>query len=367
MVSVQLRHLTVDYGGAAPALDDVTLSIADGEAIVVAGPSGGGKTTLLRTIAGLQDPTAGDVLFDGQSVTSMSVRDRDIALIGSQDALYRHLDVESNLRFPLARRAVEPDQQRQRVAATARLLRLSRLLRRKPHTLSGGERQRAALGRATSRRPRLFLFDEPLAQVEPGERRRLTDDLRTTQQGMGVTTIFVTHDQRELMTLGGRLVILDAGRVEQVGTPLDLYRYPATTAVATFVGEPPMSLIRGDIDRVANTLTVAATAFDVPAEMRLPLSDAPPTVLVGVRAEHLTLAAQGGTSMDLLVRLTTPLGARQQVTGDLAGRPASRVTLMAAAHERVEPGDTVPVSLDVARLHIFNAATGQALHPTPSQ
>lgn len=388
MVAVEVRDLTVDFGATRPALDHLSLSVADGEAFVVAGPSGGGKTTLLRTIAGLQDPTSGDVLFDGRSVTSTPVRDRDVAYVGSRDALYRHLDVEQNLTFPLRHRAVEAAQRDERVRATSRVLRLTRLLHRRPSTLSGGEQQRAALGRATARRPRLFLFDEPLAYLEPAERHRLTDDLRTLQQGMGVTAIFVTHDQRELMTLGQRLAIVSAGRLEQVGPPLELYRQPATTTVATFVGDPPMSLVRADLDVPGGTVTLAGTTVPLPPPLRTSLQESPRTVLIGLRPEHITphlpgiaphargprhtsrsiespaTASHGDeTRLSLHVALTAPLGFSQQVIGDLGGRPASRVNVMVPAHYSVRRGDVLPVSVAVDRMHVFHAATGNALHP----
>lgn len=367
MVAVEIRQLTVDLGGPAPVLDDVSMSVDDGEAVVVAGPSGGGKTTLLRTIAGLQDPTAGDVLFDGRSITSLSVRDRDVALIGSENALYRHLDVEGNLRFPLDRREVDDERIADRVSVTARVLRLGGLLRRRPQELSGGEQQRAGLGRATARRPNLFMFDEPLAQVEPGERQRLISDLRMVQQGMGITTIFVTHDQRELMTLGSRAAILSDGRLLQMAPPMELYRHPRDTTVATFVGNPPMALVRADVDLPAASITIAGSTLDLPPAMRVSLEHAPRTVLVGLRAEQIRLADQTGRGarFPLDVVLVAPLGSGLEITGDLAGRPASRVTLTVPVQQRVAVGDLLHVAVDLDDLYVFNAATGVTLHPPP--
>lgn len=365
MATVELRDLTVDYPDGTRAVDGVNLWIPEGESIVVAGPSGGGKTTLLRTIAGLMNPTAGDVLFDGQSVIDTLVRDRDIALVGSEDALYRHLDVEGNLTFPLALRALGSEQREHRVKATSRILRLSRLLPRTPQTLSGGERQRATLGRATSRRPRLFLFDEPLAQIEPSERHRLSLDLRTTQQGMGVTTIFVTHEQRQVMTLGDRLAVMNQGRIEQVGTPLQVYHVPATTAVATFMGDPPMALVRGTLHEAAETVTIAGEALRLPASARSVLSDAPQTVVVGLRAEHFRVPRPNDRRLPLSVQTVAPVGTGQLVTGDLHDRPASRVTAAIGLGHRVRRGDVIEVAVDTDHIHLFDAASGRALHPSP--
>lgn len=366
MVAVDIRRLTVDLGGPSPVLDDVSMTIADGEPVVVAGPSGGGKTTLLRTIAGLQDPTAGDVRFDGQSVTSLSVRDRDIALIGSENALYRHLDVEGNLRFPLIRRGQAAEDADQRVSVTARVLRLGGLLRRRPNTLSGGEQQRAGLGRATGRRPNLFMFDEPLAQLEPGERQRLITDLRTIQEGMGITTIYVTHDQRELMTLGKRAAILSDGKLLQMAPPMQLYRSPADTTVATFVGNPPMALVRADLHLDRATIAVAGQELPLPPAMRVTLQAAPRTVLVGLRAEQVRPADdRDEVRFPLEVALVAPLGAQFEVTGDLGGRAASRVTLTVPVHRRVAVGDVMDVTFDPAAMYVFNAASGITLHPAP--
>ena len=362
MVAVDVVALTVDLPGGHRALDGVDLHVPDGGSLVFAGPSGAGKTTLWRTIAGLETAVDGDVRFDGQSVLTLPVRDRDIALVGAADGLYRHLDVEGNLNFPLQMHAMDQDQRRQRVRATSRVLRLTGLLGRRPRTLSTGERQRTAFGRATSRRPRLFLFDEPLVQVEPGERQRLTRELQQLQQGMGVTAIYVTHDQRELMTLGDRIAILAGGRVQQEGLPLDVYRRPANVAVAAFVGEPPMSFVRADLDLPRRQVRIAGRPIDLPPPALPALTGAPRTILAGLRAEDLRVGAPGA-QLPLHVRQVSSLGFTLLVSGDLADRPASRVTATATPADRMAVGDVVPVGFSAEQLHLFDGASGVALYP----
>jgi multiple sugar transport system ATP-binding protein len=247
MAVLEIRGLKKHFG-EVKAVDGVDLSTTDGEFLVLLGPSGCGKTSLLRMIAGLEAPTAGDVLIDGRGVTSLPARARNIAMVFQSYALYPHLSVADNIAFPLKARGVKAELQRQKTQWAASLLGIEGLLRRKPRQLSGGERQRVALARALVREPVLFLFDEPLSNLDAKIRALAREELRLFQKKTGTTAVYVTHDQIEAMGLGDRIAVMDRGKLRQLGTPQELYTEPADTFVATFVGVPPMNLVdRGDI------------------------------------------------------------------------------------------------------------------------
>src|SRR5690348_4118673 len=244
MAVVQIENLTKRYdGGAEPAVRDVSLTVAEGEFMVLLGPSGCGKSSVLRMIAGLEPITSGTVSIDGRVVNHVPARDRDIAMVFQSYALYPHMSVYQNLAFGLRRRSVPPAEIEQRVKSAADRLGLSPFLGRKPHALSGGQRQRVALGRAIVRDPKVFLFDEPLSNLDAALRVSTRNELIKQQNEIGITTIYVTHDQVEAMTMGHRICIMDKGEAIQVARPLDIYRNPANTFVARFLGNPPMNLI----------------------------------------------------------------------------------------------------------------------------
>ncbi len=253
MTRLALRGITHRFG-AETVLHDVSLEVEAGEFLVLLGPSGCGKSTLLRIVAGLVAPTAGTVEIDGRRANELEPQERDVAMVFQNYALYPHMSVGRNLAFPLkmaglARAAIE-----ERVGRTAELLGLGALLARKPATLSGGQMQRVALGRALVRDPRIFLFDEPLSNLDARLRGEMRAEIARLQRELGITTLYVTHDQAEALTMGTRICVLDAGRIEQTGSPLEVYRRPATGFVASFVGSPPMNLVRG---RVADGRFVA--------------------------------------------------------------------------------------------------------------
>ncbi len=247
MAIVEVRHLTKQFeGNSTPAVDDLDLSTTEGEYLVLLGPSGCGKTTLLRLIAGLEQPTSGEVLIGGQPMVGLPPRARKIAMVFQSYALYPHKTARKNIEFPLKASGTEPEERAKKVAWAAELLGIARLLDRRPRHLSGGERQRVALARALVREPDVFLLDEPLSNLDAKLRAAARDDLKQFQDRIGTTTIYVTHDQVEAMGLGDRIAVMSEGRIRQLGTPHDVYHDPADTFVATFLGSPPMNIVERD-------------------------------------------------------------------------------------------------------------------------
>jgi multiple sugar transport system ATP-binding protein len=246
MAEVEVREIRKSFGGGNPAVDGISLTCKNGEYLVLLGPSGCGKTTLLRMIAGLEAPTGGDVLIGGKSVRALPPRARKIAMVFQSYALYPHKKVSQNISFPLEAQGMGADERMEKVKWAAGLLGIDHLLQRKPRQLSGGERQRVALARALVREPQVFLLDEPLSNLDAKLRASARLELKQFQQRVGVSTIYVTHDQVEAMGLGDRIAVLSQGRLQQVGTPEEIYHHPANTFVATFVGSPPMNLLERD-------------------------------------------------------------------------------------------------------------------------
>ncbi len=244
MPAVSLRNLTKRFDGQAPALSDLSLDVAAREFLVLLGPSGCGKTTILRLIAGLEEPSAGEIVIDGVRVNDLPPKDRDVAMVFQSYALYPHLTARQNIGFPLRMRRVPAAEIAERVAEVAAMLELNELLDRKPAQLSGGERQRVALGRAVVRRPKVFLFDEPLSNLDARLRVQMRAELVRLHRSLAATMLYVTHDQVEAMTMGQRIAVLSRGELQQVGTPEEIYGKPANTFVASFIGTPGMNLIR---------------------------------------------------------------------------------------------------------------------------
>ena len=247
MAIVEVRHLTKQFeGNATAAVNDLDLATTEGEYLVLLGPSGCGKTTLLRLIAGLEQPSSGEVYIGGQPMVGLPPRARKIAMVFQSYALYPHKSARKNIEFPLKASAMEPEERAKKVAWAAELLGITRLLDRRPRHLSGGERQRVALARALVRDPDVFLLDEPLSNLDAKLRAAARDDLKQFQDRVGTTTVYVTHDQVEAMGLGDRIAVMSEGRIRQLGTPHDVYHDPADTFVATFLGSPPMNIVRRD-------------------------------------------------------------------------------------------------------------------------
>jgi multiple sugar transport system ATP-binding protein len=327
--------------GAVRAVDGIDLATEEGEYLVLVGPSGCGKTTLLRTIAGLEQPTSGDVLIDGHLVTGLPPRARQVAMVFQSYALYPHKSVYSNIVFPLRAAKLPREERDRKVRWAATLLGIDQLLDRKPRQLSGGERQRVALARALVREPHVFLLDEPLSNLDAKLRASARDELKRFQEEIGTTTIYVTHDQVEAMGLGDRIAVLSAGRIRQVGPPIEVYDDPADTFVATFIGSPPMNLVPRD------------------------------GVLVGFRPEHLlplSTVSGGALPVRLVVDRVEYLSGDRHVYGTLLGvGKETRVVarLPATLDAPVVVGEEQDFAVARARLRFFAADTGKQADPVP--
>jgi multiple sugar transport system ATP-binding protein len=365
MAVVEIDKLTKRYdGGAEPAVRDVSLMVADGEFMVLLGPSGCGKSSVLRMIAGLEPVTAGTVSIDGRVVNHVPARDRDIAMVFQSYALYPHMTVYQNLAFGLRRRSVPPTEIERRVKSAAERLGLSAFLARKPHALSGGQRQRVALGRAIVRDPKVFLFDEPLSNLDAALRVSTRNELIRQQNEIGITTIYVTHDQVEAMTMGHRICIMDKGEVIQVGRPLEVYGNPANTFVARFLGNPPMNLMKTELEAVDGRLvcrlagaSIELSGWAVPAKER--------GAFLGVRPEDLyeiPAPAAAGPMAEIPVRVIAvePLGAETLLV--LTSADASQEFIARVGRQtKLKPGDRTVIGLDTTRIHLFDAATTKAI------
>ena len=356
MAGVQLDHITKRFSPAGlAAVNDLSLEVRDGELMVLLGPSGCGKTTALRIVAGLERPDAGDVRIGGRRVNDLEPKERDVALVFQSYALYPHMTARDNMLYPLKVRRMSPAERQRRVEQAAELLGIRHLLDRKPRQLSGGEQQRVALGRAIVREPRVFLMDEPLSNLDAQLRVRTRAELKGLQQQLGTTTIFVTHDQAEAMTMADRIAVMNQGSLQQVGTPDDVYERPANLFVAQFMGSPPMNTLpvsRQDGQLVAD----GGWRFRLPDLDRRSLPDGPLTL--GVRPEDVSLSLEPITDgQPARVFVSEPLG-NEVIVNVHVGQTLLKV--------RTEPsvrpgrGETVYLQANPRRLHLFDA-TGQRL------
>jgi multiple sugar transport system ATP-binding protein len=343
MAPVTLTNIKKSFG-SAEIIRGVSIDIADGEFVALVGPSGCGKSTILRMIAGLEPITDGRLKIGDRIVNELEPKDRDIAMVFQNYALYPHMTVEKNMAFSLEHRGASKAEIAERVRWAADILGLKDMLQRRPGQLSGGQRQRVAMGRAIVRDPAVFLFDEPLSNLDAKLRVVMRGEIKGLHQRLKTTTIYVTHDQVEAMTMADKVVVLNAGRVEQVGAPLDLYDRPANRFVAGFIGSPSMNFIEG---------TITQEGFAAPG-MTLPLPEAVhahngATATYGIRPEHFSLSPDG---LPAVVSLVEPMGSETQVTMTLGDQPVIgvfRERLRAAA------GETIHVAPDMSALHIFSA------------
>lgn len=334
------------------ALRGINLSISEGEFVVFVGPSGCGKSTLLRTIAGLESSTGGSIELDGRDITEVASSKRDLAMVFQSYALYPHMTVADNLSFALRLAKVSDAEIKEKVRAVSASLQLDALLERKPKELSGGQRQRVAIGRAIVRQPKVFLFDEPLSNLDAALRVQMRLELARLHKKLGTTMIYVTHDQVEAMTLADRVVILNAGQIEQVGTPLELYRQPNSRFVAEFIGTPKMNLIAANkIIRQEETLAIELLGQQIhfPANrLKGPLPD---SVVVGIRPEHMSLVESGGDlsgRIELVEHLGSEAYAHLQLSSD------QTIIVKAPARTELKDGQEVSLKIDISEMILFN-------------
>jgi len=343
MAEVQVRDVRKSYG-SVEVIHGLDIDIADGEFVVLVGPSGCGKSTLLRMIAGLEDITAGEVRIGERRVNNLPPAKRDIAMVFQSYALYPHKTVEANMGFSLKLTGMDKAAIKAEVAKAAEILGLTPYLDRYPRSLSGGQRQRVAMGRAIVRNPQVFLFDEPLSNLDAKLRVQMRTEIRELHQRLQTTTVYVTHDQIEAMTMADKIVVLQDGYVEQIGTPLELYDTPRNRFVASFIGSPSMNLIEGQM--TGGTVLAGGETIILPAGLSAPEGD---KVTVGIRPEHLTLSQTG---LPCTVRVVEPTGSETHVVLRFQDQ---EVTAVFRERHKLAPGDTVHLAHDPAQLHLFGA------------
>ncbi|WP_030436797.1 ABC transporter ATP-binding protein [Actinoplanes subtropicus] len=386
MAEIVLEHVVKRYPDGALAVDDFNLDIADGEFIILVGPSGCGKSTTLNMVAGLEDITAGKLIIDGQVVNDKAPKDRDIAMVFQSYALYPHMTVRENMGFPLRLAGMDKQTIRQKVDEAAELLELTQHLDRKPANLSGGQRQRVAMGRAIVRQPKAFLMDEPLSNLDAKLRVQMRTQISRIQKSLGTTTLYVTHDQTEAMTLGDRVVVMRAGVVQQVGTPAHLYAHPSNLFVAGFIGSPSMNFLPGQL-KGGGTVVTALGEAQLPDRSRRALDGASGDreVIVGIRPEHFEDASvvgdKPGATFDAPIDIVEAMGSDVYAYFTVKGEGASSaeldelakdtgndlhgtglsITARLDAASGVRRNSTAKLWYDTAKLHLFDASTGKNL------
>jgi lactose/L-arabinose transport system ATP-binding protein len=355
MAGVSLRGVVKRFG-AIEVVRDASIEVADGEFVVFVGPSGCGKSTLLRIVAGLEDATAGEIAIGGRVVNDVEPADRGVAMVFQSYALYPHMSVKDNLSFGLRMNRNDAADTERRVRRAAEILRIGELLDRRPRQLSGGQRQRVAIGRAIVREPQVFLFDEPLSNLDAELRVKMRVEISRLHRELGATMIYVTHDQTEAMTLADRIAVLNAGRIEQIGSPLDLYDDPANRFVAGFVGSPRMNFLRGVVRAAGGAPTIELAGVGG-AGIRKPLERPPPAgseVAVGVRPERFGEAGRGECDIAVAVEVTEHLGATSYVHARTA---AGEELVIERPRSRAErPGDALVVSIASENVFLFDGS-----------
>jgi len=357
MATVSFRNIEKAFG-ATKVIHGISFDIHDGEFVVLVGPSGCGKSTLLRMLAGLEEITGGTIAIDDRIVNDVESKDRDIAMVFQSYALYPHMTVAENMGFSLKLRRADPKLTLERVAHASKILNLDPYLGRYPRELSGGQRQRVAMGRAIVRDPKVFLFDEPLSNLDAKLRVAMRAEIKALHQRLMTTTVYVTHDQVEAMTMADRIVVMHDGRIEQIGSPLDLYDHPDNLFVAQFIGSPAMNVLNGKVGRAGGSAHV-----EVAGGVRWPLRQVAgaegQAVAYGIRPGDLTLAEAGtdGTVPAEIV-VVEPTGAETEL---LIQAGEAQLILVTHGRPRVSPGDRIGLAIDPAKVHVFDQATGARL------
>ncbi len=368
MAKVEFRDVDKIYPGDVKAASDINLTIEDKELLVLVGPSGCGKSTVLRMVAGLEEATNGHIYFDDTDVTDLPPKERDIAMVFQNYALYPHMNVFDNMAFGLKLRKHPKDDIRERVSEAAVILGIGELLERKPKALSGGQRQRVALGRAIVRKPSVFLFDEPLSNLDAKMRVQMRTEIRKLNLDIQTTMIYVTHDQVEAMTLGDRLAVMDKGTIQQVGTPIDLYNSPVNRFVGSFIGSPAMNFVEGEI-RSGDTPAFEApfTSMPIPERFRSALGSGGLTL--GIRPEDLYVSVSDENEgnfhhIDAVIDVSETLGNEMMFHVDADGQ---RLVVREDPDVRGSHGEKIRLSIDLDRIHFFDGDTGGSLLYAPAE
>ena len=352
MAQVKIRQVEKSFG-AVKVLRGVSADIKDGEFVVLVGPSGCGKSTLLRIIAGLESISGGAVLIGDKVVNNLPPADRDIAMVFQSYALYPHKTVGQNMAFALKLRKTDPKIMKERVDGAAQILGLTNLLDRYPRQLSGGQRQRVAMGRAIVRNPQVFLFDEPLSNLDAKLRVQMRTEIKELHQRLKTTTIYVTHDQIEAMTMADKIVVMQDGNIEQIGTPLDLFDMPANKFVAGFIGSPSMNLLNGTMD--AGAVNVGGQAFPIPGKVAAASGQ---NVTYGIRPEHLDLSEKGFAAR---IAVIEPTGSETMVVARFGDNDATEITALFRERHAFKPGEIIKLMPRVENAHLFDGETGNRL------
>jgi len=357
MATINLDTVRKVYAGNVEAVKGVSIDIADGEFIVLVGPSGCGKSTLLRMVAGLEDITTGDIRIGDRVVNKVDPADRDIAMVFQNYALYPHMTVYNNLAYGLKNRGMDKGEIDRRVKEAARILEIGDYLDRKPRALSGGQRQRVAMGRAIVREPAAFLFDEPLSNLDAKLRVQMRVEIKRLQRALGTTSVYVTHDQLEAMTLADRLVVLNGGNIEQIGAPIDVYDKPASTFVASFIGSPAMNLLNVKANGSGLALETGAGLSGGNTKDRN-------AYVVGIRPEHLEVvegpAESDGIVLEVDVNVLEPVGAESFVYASFA-EDGPEIVLRVSSHAVHQPGEKLYLRAAPQYVHFFDAETGRRI------
>jgi multiple sugar transport system ATP-binding protein len=358
MARVVLKNISKAYaGGGAHAVRDFNLEIADGELVVFVGPSGCGKSTTLRMIAGLEEPSGGEIRIGDRNVTALEPKDRNVAMVFQNYALYPQKTVYGNMSFGLSMRGLAAAEIDRRVRYAAGLLGLEQLLERRPKQLSGGQMQRVALGRALVREPDAFLLDEPLSNLDAKLRVRMREEIARIHAALKTSMVYVTHDQIEAMTLGDRIVVMKDGLMQQVGTPLELYDRPANSFVAGFIGSPEMNFVEGELTGAVGARRFRAAELDLPMPMLLEAGG--PAVRLGIRPEHIERVNDGAADGTLRVVRVEQFGAQTFIVGMIEG---VRLNALLERDDAVAPTDEIQIRLRPERLHLFDQASEQRLN-----